>query len=62
MFFKCFMCRKIKWGHYEEVQYSALNDDDITEVYSKKICPGCGDDIEKYGHLDDYIKEKDDFD
>ena len=65
-FYSCFMCRKIKFGKYELVQYSALDDDDDDDdddqlkVYEKKICPKCGDDIEEYGHLDDQIPSKSD--
>lgn len=58
MFYSCFMCRKIKWGKYEELKYTALNGESLPEVYTKKLCPSCGDDIEEFGHLDDYIQER----
>lgn len=60
MFFSCFMCKRIKFGKYEEVAYTALDDNETPQQYTKKICPSCGDDIEKHGHLNDQIKESDD--
>ena len=59
MIYRCFFCKKLKLGNYEDFIFRAKNENDIPQDYKEKICKSCGDEIEQYGVLDDGIEIRD---
>lgn len=56
--FKCELCGKYKMGKHNELKYRALNDDDLPETYTMKICEVCTNDFQKANVAEEEFQTK----
>jgi hypothetical protein len=57
--YRCFLCRKLKLDKHDNFVFTAQDENGVKKEYKEKICTKCGDEIEKYGVLDDGIEVRD---